>query len=185
MKKLIITAIILLMSVSASYAAGKNKLTDDLKFGAGIGLIDLELSDSALLFYGIVEKPLRFKIGKEVNTAMQLRLGASTDAKGKYVKSSINYMISGLFKPYYRINKQLTVYGLGGLSYISIDHTYSNPFYNGFLGNNFGSSSHSDLEVSFGIGLEYEIDRKMTIAGELTRYAPSVDGPSLNLYYKF
>jgi opacity protein-like surface antigen len=182
MKKLYITAIaVLLMSATPSYAGGMSKFTDDLQFGAGIGFVDIGLLDSATLFYGIAEKEVDVKLGDTTNT-VQLRLGTSTDAtSGTYATASIDYLISGLFKSTLKLKKKpMSVYGLLGFSYASITSTTTIPFFGGTV-----SSSATDSSLSYGIGVDYKIDRDLKVAAEYTAYWSNRTAFAVNAYYNF
>ena len=171
MKKLYIAATAaLLMNATPSYAGAISDLTEDLQYGAGIGFIDLGLTDSATLFYAIAEKEVDVDLGDTINT-VQVRLGTSTEAKsGSIVTRSFDYLISGLFKSTLELEDGMSAYGLAGFSYASITTT---------------SVSATDSSFSYGFGVDYEIDRDLKVAAEYTAYWSNATAFAVNAYYSF
>ena len=180
MKKLYIAATAaLLMNVTPSYAGGMSGLTDNLQYGAGIGFIDLGLTDSATLFYGIAEKEVDVKLGKTTN-AVQLRVGTSTEAKsGSIVTTSLDYLISGLFKSTLKLEDRISAYGLAGFSYASITSAVTVPFFGSV------STSATDSSFSYGFGVDYEVDKDLTIGAEYTAYWSNATAFAVNAYFSF
>jgi len=180
MKKLYIAATAaLLLSATPSYAGSMSNLTDDLKFGAGVGFIDLGLTDSATLFYAIAEKEVDVDLGDTTNT-VQVRLGTSTEAKsGSFATVSFDYLISGLFKSSLELQDGISAYGLAGFSYASITSTVTLPFFGTVSG------SSTDSSFSYGIGVDYEIDSDLKVAAEYTAYWSDATAFAVNAYYSF
>ncbi len=191
MKKIIIASIAaFLLSSSPALAAKVGKFTKDLEYGAGIGMVDMGLTDSGVLFYGIVEKPLAIKsLEKEgFNSVAQLRLGTSTAASGPFlggtIESSIDYMISGLFKSSIEIEKAVTAYAMLGFSYASITTTTPTIVFFGIpVGG--GSVSSTDSSLSWGVGADYEVDRDLTVGIEYAAYWSDITALAVNAKFAF
>jgi len=187
MKKTIIATIAasLMLISTPSYAGKLANLTKDLQFGAGIGFLDLGLTDSALLFYGIAEKEVDVKLGETTNT-VQVRLGTSTTATSNSpfstltYETSLNYLISGLFKSTLDLEDGISAYGMLGFSFASIDFVVPSII----LGSNF-STTVTDSGVSYGFGADYKVDNDLTIAAEYTSYLSNADAFAVNAYFSF
>ena len=190
MKKLIIASTAaLLMSITPSHADTMDDigdtigdLTTDLQFGAGVGFLDLAgLNDSALLFYAIAEKEVDVDLGDTTNS-VQVRLGtsstASTSIGTSKVESSFNYLISGLFKSTLELEDGISAYGLLGFSYASIDTTAT-------VGTLTTTASGTDSSLSYGFGVDYEIDSDLKVAAEYTAYWSNATAFAVNAYYSF
>lgn len=185
MKKIIMaTTTALLLYSTPSYAGPMSAIEDatrDLKFGVGVGLIDISgSSNSGTFFYAIAEKELDIYIGDTTSSA-QVRLGRSTSATSTlntlHIQNSINYMISGLFKNSLEIDDGISAYGLFGLSYASYDTTTSGAF--------IFSKTSSTLNLSSGIGVDYEVNDELKVAAEYTAYISNATAFSVNAYYSF
>jgi len=190
MKNLIIASTAaLLMSITPSHAGTMDDigdtigdLTSDLQLGAGVGFLDLAgLNDSALLFYAIAKKEVDVDLGDTTN-AVQIRLGTSTNASTAIgtskVESSFNYLLSGLFKSTLELEDGISAYGLLGFSYASLDATAT-------VGTTSVTASSTDSSLSYGIGVEYEVDSDLKIAVEYAAYWSDATALSANVYFNF
>ncbi|MDQ6978115.1 MAG: outer membrane beta-barrel protein [Ghiorsea sp.] len=189
MKKFIIlsTAAILL-NITPSHAGTMadigdtiGDLTNDLQFGAGIGINNTKDVSNAFLLYGIAEKELNIDAGDITSTA-QVRIGTGTNADiqglpvGTTGSSSLDFLISGLYKASIEL-EYLNAYGLAGLTFASSSASVTS----GGITKNTSSTSTS---ITLGIGAEYELDAGLKIAAEYQKFdSTSVLG--VNAYLEF
>ncbi len=182
MKKIMIAASAALVMSAATVQAAE--FTDDLSYGAGIGFVDLGLSESGTIFYGIAEKPLEVKLGK-ANSVAQLRLGTSTAASEGIAGTTLNldatldYLISGMFKASFDVQDKITAYGMLGFSYAKVTASTAVPGFGTI------SASNTDTSIGYGFGADFDVQKDLKIGVEYAAYFSDVTAVSVAAYFDF
>jgi hypothetical protein len=181
MKKILLTAVIAVLSASAT-AQVENK------FYAEVGYAKLHYEEPLLEATPKVGV-LKFGMNFTKNLAGEILLGTSLqDGKGSYGGDTYKVKIDGMFGVYAKGNielvRNLELFGRAGITAISDSAKSSGG----------SESSSSGADVSLGIGLQYHFSRDLYAQIDYMRYYDkddadgnriSIMGPSISMGFKF
>jgi len=171
MKKMLL---VLLFSCMGAWNA---HAVDTFEAGGGVGSVDLG-GGSTWIAYAAGELPLGVDLAPSVKTSIVGRIGTSGTASYQTilgpVRSTLDFFVSGLFKAGYELTGDLTAYAMVGFSFGSATATVGGL-----------SASNTDTSISWGLGVDYQIDDRLKVGVDYTAYWSDVKAIAANVLFKF
>ncbi|MDO3722821.1 outer membrane beta-barrel protein [Marinobacter sp. chi1] len=173
MKKVLIASAIASALAAAPVSAqeGQNTvdyLKQDGYFKALIGFADLGLDDAALAVTGTYGKRLpqvhpNFRFEADLGLSLSDAESSYNDGFGNRVKTSASYFLLGGYGVYeHPLDNKLSVYGRGGLVYVSSDVEVKSAGLS-------RSGSDSSIELGIGAGGKYQYTPKTAFIVDLSK----------------
>ena len=122
-----------------------------------------------------------FSVEGEFTTTISSPDDSYSDAFGTLTLEASYYTLAAYAKYNHPVNEQLDVFGRVGLLYESVEAKVSGT---GFYSAAAGSASETDTGLSFGFGMNYEINQQMDFTAGYTIIESDINHLSAGIKYK-